>query len=96
MEDKKQLLKYLSPGFLNHPKQLPTEYHYASLPMCVIDAVFSIGIQYGQTKKVVQNAGRNLALPVFREYGSPVTRDQPTVSNFLRLLGSDHLLAELP
>lgn len=90
MEDKKKLLGYLSRGFLDNPKPLPKEYYYASLPLCVVDAVFSIGIKYSQTEKVVQNVGRNLALQVFREYGSPIpSNEQPTISEFLRLLGPD-------
>jgi len=90
MEDKRKLLEYLSRGFLDDLKPLPGEYYYASLPLCVVDAVFSIGIKYSQTEKVVQNVGRPLPLQVFREYGSPIPRnEQPTISEFLRLLGPD-------
>lgn len=38
--------------------KLPTladEYRYASLPLCVVDAVFSIGVRYTSTQKVVAN-----------------------------------------
>lgn len=30
-------------------------FQYASLPLCVIDSVFSIGVRYGSTKNVVKN-----------------------------------------
>jgi hypothetical protein len=33
---------------------LPDEYRYQSLPLCVIDAVFSIGVRYNGTRRVVQ------------------------------------------
>ena len=33
---------------------LPGEYRYASLPICVIDAVFSIGVRYSSTQRVVE------------------------------------------
>ncbi|MEX0970382.1 MAG: hypothetical protein WD046_08075 [Paracoccaceae bacterium] len=34
---------------------LAEEYRYASLPLCVVDAVFSIGVRYASTQKVVSN-----------------------------------------
>lgn len=34
---------------------LADEYRYASLPICVVDAVFSIGVRYTSTQKVVEN-----------------------------------------
>lgn len=34
---------------------LADEYRYASLPLCVVDAVFSIGVRYASTQKVVAN-----------------------------------------
>lgn len=34
---------------------LAEEYRYASLPICVVDAVFSIGVRYTSTQKVVGN-----------------------------------------
>lgn len=41
-------------GDLNvvHPDAV---FQYASLPLCVIDAVFSIGVRYGSTKNVVKS-----------------------------------------
>jgi len=32
---------------------LDDEYHYAHLPLCVIDSVFSIGVRYGGVKNVI-------------------------------------------
>jgi len=32
---------------------LGDDYHYQSLPLCVIDAVFSIGVRYSGTRNVV-------------------------------------------
>ncbi len=34
---------------------LADEYRYASLPICVVDAVFSIGVRYTSTQQVVKN-----------------------------------------
>lgn len=34
--------------------QLDTEYDYAGVPLCVIDAVFSLGVRYESTRRTVQ------------------------------------------
>lgn len=34
--------------------RLPCEYYYSSVPLCVIDAVFSIGVRYGRVRAVVK------------------------------------------
>jgi hypothetical protein len=33
--------------------KLSEEYFYQSLPLCIIDAVFSIGVKYDSTREVV-------------------------------------------
>lgn len=35
------------------PPDLPDEYRYASLPLCIVDAVFSIGVTYASTRATV-------------------------------------------
>ncbi len=49
-----RLADYIEQTELNVPK-LADEYRYASLPLCVVDAVFSIGVRYTSTQKVVSN-----------------------------------------
>ena len=49
-----RLADYIEKTELNVPK-LADEYRYASLPLCVVDAVFSIGVRYTSTQKVVSN-----------------------------------------
>mgnify|MGYP003466554474 CR=1 FL=1 len=34
--------------------ELGDEYFYASLPLCVIDAVYSIGVRYGSVRNVIR------------------------------------------
>ena len=43
------LKKILSDGDV----QLPKEYSYSCLPLCLIDAIYSIGVRYTSTKNVV-------------------------------------------
>jgi hypothetical protein len=49
-----RLANYIEQTELKIPK-LADEYRYASLPLCVVDAVFSIGVRYTSTQKVVSN-----------------------------------------
>ena len=48
------------------PVDLPPEYAYASLPLCIIDAVFSIGVRYAGVTATIQ---RFCANTVWRVYG---------------------------
>lgn len=36
------------------PIDLPEEFYYPSLPLCIIDSVFSIGVRYASTQKTVK------------------------------------------
>lgn len=49
----KQLADHIEQIALEKPI-LPGEYRYASLPLCVIDAVFSIGVRYSSTQRVIE------------------------------------------
>ena len=46
--------------------QLGAEYTYHSLSLCVIDAVFSIGVRYAGVQAVVQNYCDHFSLPLLR------------------------------
>ena len=51
-EQTKRLTDYIEETALT-PLPLPPEFYYASLPLCVIDAVFSIGVKYTSTWNTV-------------------------------------------
>jgi len=65
--------------------KLGDEYYYSSLPLCVIDAVFSIGVRYASTKNVVRRYCDNYNLTLFREKTSeyPDIESQHTISQLL-------------
>jgi hypothetical protein len=69
--------------------QLSRAYFYQSLPLCIIDAVFSIGVKYGQVENVVCNVAKVTAWDTFRPYGSkfPAIEKQKTVSDLLDDIG---------
>lgn len=58
------------------------EFHYASLPLCVIDAVFSIGVRYGSTENVVRRFCTYFGIPRLSESGRPAIADQMSMEKF--------------
>lgn len=69
---------------------LSESYYYANLPLCVIDAVYSIGAKYTSTKNTVEYYCTFAKVPRFRAFGSsyPVTHGQHAISDFLAEYGS--------
>lgn len=65
--------------------ELPREYFYQSLPLCVLDAVFSIGIRYTQVENLVNRYCRHFGLRVYRDHGTPypIAQEQEPVSKFI-------------
>lgn len=63
--------------------QLSESYSYDSLPLCVIDAVFSIGVRYTSTKNTVAHYCRHFGL---REYNPTrdAAGDRHTISDLIR------------
>lgn len=75
--------KYLS---LNNAI-LGDEYYYQSLPLCVIDAVFSIGIKYQTVQRVVQRYCDFFKLNKVKKDKNviPDIKDQQSISDFIDL-----------
>lgn len=69
---------------LNNTK-LSNEYYYSSLPLCIIDAVFSISIKYTTTQNVVQRFSNYANIDKFRQYGSnfPQINKQYSINQFI-------------
>ncbi len=67
--------------------KLSGEYYYKSLPICIIDAVFSIGIRYTITRNVVKNFCEKAQIQQLREHGSefPPIERQFSVESLLKL-----------
>jgi hypothetical protein len=67
--------------------KLSEEYYYNSLPLCVIDAVFSIGIRYTITRNVVNNFCAKLKIKRLRQHGEsyPSIENQFSIETLLNL-----------
>src|SRR5437870_3285216 len=69
-------------------EKLNEPYRYQSLPLCVVDAVFSLGVRYGQVKKVVNrfcDENKWQKYRAKREILSP-SRDQKSIDDFLKIV----------
>lgn len=67
--------------------ELGDEYFYNSLPLCVIDAVFSIAVRYEVTRNVVNNFCRKIKIKKLRplKNGYPDTKKQFSIESLLAL-----------
>lgn len=65
--------------------KLPDEYYYHSLPHCVVDAVFSIGVRYTSTINTVHKFCDYYKLPIYSRQRVPEA-DQLSICQFLELI----------
>lgn len=66
--------------------KLSNEYYYNSITSCVIDAVFSIGITYAQTKKVVERYNEYFNIKMLRPRGTgfPPENQQDSLDDLIK------------
>lgn len=65
---------------------LPDEYFYQSLPLCIIDAVFSIGVKYDSTRNVVNRFCNHFGINHRRkELDYPHQSSQLSARDFLKI-----------
>ena len=68
------------------PQKLGREFYYQHLPLCIIDAVFSIGIRYSTVQKVVQNFCQYTNWKCYRNQKTfPPVSQQRSVSDLLNV-----------
>ena len=65
--------------------KLTDDYYYASLPLCVIDAVFSIGVRYESVRRTVRN-WCEAQDPKWELYGRPGKSPPHQMDEFVALL----------
>ena len=83
MSDVEKLVAHIRQTISDLDKPSPdAAYQYASLPLCIIDAVFSIGVRYRSTMATVERWCRRYRWEQERKDGIA----QHTVSEFLELL----------
>lgn len=65
--------------------KLPDEYGYQSLPLCVVDAVFSIGAHYASTRNTVARFCKYFVLNETSKVHPPNIADQLSIKEFIKL-----------
>ncbi len=70
--------------------KLSDEFYYSSLPLCVVDAVFSIGVRYESVQATVKRFCSTAGLTPYRQNGAPYPSPdaQMSVSHFLAFCGN--------
>jgi hypothetical protein len=64
---------------------LPEEYYYSCLPLCVIDAVFSMGVRYSSTRNTVTRFCRYFGIEKTVAHHPPPTDKQLSTKGFAAL-----------
>ena len=69
--------------------KLDPEFYYQSLPLCVIDSVYSIGVKYEIVRKTVKNFCEYNNISVFRQNidSIPEQNSQFSVTDFINTFG---------
>ena len=87
MSKTQRLLEYVNQKLANDlsSKLLGNEYYYYSLPLCVIDAVFSITALYPSVQNVIYRYCSKYELPMYRSPREllPPVENQETVSDLI-------------
>jgi hypothetical protein len=65
--------------------RIPDEYGYSSLPLCVIDAVFSIGVRYTSTKNTVDRFCNYFQVNQTSTVHPPDISEQLSIREFLQI-----------
>ena len=80
-----QLSEYSSRVLDIQNAKLSDEYFYHSLPLCVIDSVYSIGVKYEGTKNIVKKYCDYYSLQRIRFHRAPIslTEKQESLGNFI-------------
>lgn len=83
--DTRVIAEYCKSNLNLENASLGNEYHYHSLPLCIIDAVFSIGVRYSSTENTVRRFCEYFGQKIFSLEHPPI-EEQLSVSKFIRLL----------
>lgn len=88
MNDVNRLVNYCDEKLDLKNAELSEEYFYQSVPLCVIDAVFSIGVNYQGVRNIIARYCEYFNLKKIRDSREsiPLKKDQQSVLDFLLLL----------
>lgn len=84
MAELDRLVSFIRSNIRLKDARLSPAYFYQSLPLCVLDAVFSIGVHYTAVQKMVQRYCAYFGFRLFRPYETsfPEAKEQQSVGDF--------------
>lgn len=87
-----KLINAVKPLIATYGVRLSDEYYYQSLPLCVIDAVFSIGVKYEGVRNVTQRFAKHAGIDRIRKDRGvvPSISEQLSVSEYRRRYGTQN------
>jgi hypothetical protein len=75
-----------SNALLASPPTFVDYHYYSALPLCVIAAVFSIGVKFKGVQNTIARFCQDVGWPPFRDPTSQLKPDTPTIGDFVNLL----------
>lgn len=69
---------------LHHAIKLGDEYFYSALPLCLVDAIFSIGVKYEGTRNVVARYAKHARIAPYRSREGDARIDSERISDLVR------------
>lgn len=81
-EELQKIVDFLETEFDLENVELPDEYYYTCLPLCLLDAVFSIGVTYSSTRNTVQRYCGKYEIPCCDR--TRELKSQHTISDLVR------------
>ncbi len=84
------LKSHLEENFDLQDVQIPNEYRYTCLPLCLLDAIYSIGASYKSTKNTVERYAKYFGVTCYRETEDYLPEDkQHTIDELICNIGSN-------
>ena len=86
-EELQKTVDFLEDEFDLENIELPDEYNYTCLPLCLLDAVFSIGVTYSSTRNTVQRYCEKYGIPCYNREDRSLSAFH-TISDFIKNIES--------
>lgn len=88
MDDVNRVAKYCYKNLALENAELSEEFYYQSMPLCIIDSVFSIGVNYSAVENVIERYCKYFNLERVRAEKAKIPKkaEQQSVSEYLELV----------
>ena len=91
------LKNFLEQQFDLDHMDLPDEYNYTCLPLCLLDAVYSIGVKYASTQNSVKRYCQRYGIPCYK-HDNNGSECKHTISDLIQnieMVGTEHFASDI-